>query len=94
MSDSTLFPVTRDVDCACSTCGAGLYFVDGIKGPARWRHVLTDAVECSIVCEKCGEKGTVRVGYGTVDGGGMPIFLTKYFLCDACAGKKCLIEYV
>jgi hypothetical protein len=86
--------VAHVVDCACNRCGAGLYFVEGVKGAARWRHVLTDAVECSFVCKTCGAKGTTQVGYGTVDGGGMPIFLTKYFLCDACAGKKCLIEHI
>lgn len=86
--------VTHAVACACNQCGAGLYFVEGVKGPARWRHVLTDAVDCRIVCEKCGAAGTTRVGYGTVDGGGLPIFLTKYFLCDRCAGKTLRIEHV
>jgi hypothetical protein len=86
--------VARAVECHCHNCGEGLYFVEGVYGPARWRHVRTETVDCRPVCQQCGQMGTEKVGRATQGGDGFPTFITEYFLCAPCADRRGFIEVV
>lgn len=82
----------RTADCNCSHCGEGVYYVPGIVGPQRWRHVRTDDWRCAPVCGRCGEPATHRIGGDNLDGGQVPGFVTKDWRCSGCLRGQLLIE--
>ncbi len=63
-------PVTREAECACHRCGEGLYFVEGVKGPERWRHVRTDQSRCAPICSECSAPATFQIGTDAISGHG------------------------
>lgn len=77
----------------CGRCHEPVRFVDGVRGPDRWRHTRTDAVACSPLCWQCGAPATEGIGHSSVDGGGYPTFITEKWACAACAGKRLLIQH-
>jgi len=78
----------------CSDCGEDLYFVEGVIGPARWRHVRTDAHACAPLCAVCGAAGEIKIGRSDLDGGQRPCFVLHHWECAACAQHTCRIEYI
>jgi hypothetical protein len=81
-------------DAQCPRCGESLYFVEGVRGPARWRHARTDAVECHPLCKHCGQPGIYQIGQPDVDGCQWPVFRLSHWECASCAKGKLRIEHL
>lgn len=82
----------REQECVCPQCGEGLFYVEGIRGPERWKHTRTGDWRCAPVCRDCGQPGTERIGHETVGGDGFLTFISKFWLCVTCARRRLFIE--
>jgi len=71
-------------DCVCHKCREGIYYVEGVSGPERWKHFRTDSYRCAPICSQCGLPATVRIGAPTMSGDGSVNFKTLRHLCRAC----------
>jgi hypothetical protein len=77
----------------CANCGEIKYFVEGVRGPERWRHIRTNLVECEPVCAKCGARGVFKIGTHAAGGDGFNTFHFDHWECGDCASKTCRIEW-
>lgn len=72
-----------DTPTLCGRCYEPVYFVVGLIGPARWKHVRTDDHECSPICQQCGHKAEHKVyKYGQF----------THWECQNCSEKILRIE--
>lgn len=72
----------------CDRCREPVYFVEGLRGPERWKHVKTHDHVCRPACALCGGEGRVQIGRWDVDGGQVPVFRLDHWECVACAAKN------
>lgn len=82
----------REQECVCRDCGEGLYFVEGVVGKARWRHVRTGSPICLPRCRECDQPASKRIGVDRMGGDGFLQFVTKFWLCETCARGRLFIE--
>lgn len=77
----------------CGRCREMVYFVAGVIGPERWRHVATNQAACDPRCKHCGAPGEIQVGSHDMDGGQVPVFRHSHWECGTCARRTLRIQH-
>lgn len=90
---ATVPEIDRSNVAECSRCHAQVYFVEGVRGPERWRHVQTDDWVCDPRCQKCGQPGVFQIGRYDMDSGQRPEFRFDHWECGDCARGQLRIEH-
>lgn len=86
-------PATAPVaEARCGECGEDVYFVEGLRGPQRWKHCRTGDWQCQPICATCGQPGIIRIGRHDMGGDGFPAFILDHWECGSCARQTCRIE--
>jgi hypothetical protein len=73
-------------ECSCTRCPRcyePVYFVDGLRGQERWKHVATGSHVCAPTCKACGQPARHKVlKYGQF----------SHWECEICSSKVLRIE--
>jgi hypothetical protein len=84
----------REAECNCHRCGEGVYFVEGVVGPDRWRHVRTHQSRCAPICTTCSAPATVQIGHDASAGDGTFGFRRLEWRCAAHSHGQLHIDRV